>query len=257
MYNRGREWKISSSYERGLGKETGATMSKCKRGSILQTAIQKRKENINADSQQEEIHRIPTNHRQAERKLISSVRSGELEIDLSGKIWRVKMRKGIRGGGVQTISVKRRRAEHKTPLGYLQVRSMHNGKRIHALAHRLIWQYFFGDIPDGLIINHKNGIKNDNRPRNLEIVTYSESLKHAHRLGLIDQTGERNPNAKLSNKQVEEIRELYASGNYQQVDLAKMFNISFQTISKIVRGERRRKQAGPIVSGDQRRRHSK
>lgn len=232
-------------------------MQKSKRSGILQTTIQKQEESINTNSRQKEIRRIPSNHRQAERKIIAIVRSGELEIDSLGRIWRLKIRKGIRGGGVQTVSIKRRRAEHKVPLGYLQIRSMRNGKRIHASAHRLVWQHFFGDIPDGLIINHKNGIKDDNRPENLEVVTYSESIKHAYRFGLMDESGERNPAAKLSDNQVEEIRTLYITGNYRQVDLAKMFDISFQTISKIVKGERRKKQAGPIINGDQRKCYSK
>lgn len=120
------------------------------------------------------------------------------------------------------------------------------------MAHRLVWHYFFGPIPDGMCINHKNGIKDDNRPGNLEIVTYSENIKHAHRLGCIDQSGERNPNAKLSNAEVQEIRVLYSTGQYYQTDLAKKFGVSFQTISKIVRGERRGTQRGPVDSSDHR-----
>lgn len=30
-------------------------------------------------------------------------------------------------------------------------------------AHRLIWQYFNGDIPEGMIIDHINGVRDDNR----------------------------------------------------------------------------------------------
>lgn len=65
--------------------------------------------------------------------------------------------------------------------GYVQVSY---GGQFVALAHRLIWESVFGPIPRGLEINHKNGVKTDNRIRNLEAVTRSENMRHAYRLGL-------------------------------------------------------------------------
>ena len=174
------------------------------------------------------------------------------EIDETGCIWRLKKRLGCRWHGIKTINTPRQRAEHRTPLGYLQIRAMIGDRRLHGLAHRLVWQHFFGDLPDGMVINHKNGIKDDNRPENLEVVTYSENMKHAHANRLLDQRGERNPAAKLSNLQVTEIREEHATGKYQQQELARRFNVTFQAISKIVKGRSRQSQAGPIDTNDHR-----
>jgi hypothetical protein len=129
---------------------------------------------------------------------------------------------------------------------------MVDGHRVHALAHRLVWRVFFGPIPERLVINHINGNKSDNRPENLETVTPSENTIHAFRIGLRDQYGQINPAAILTNAQVEEIRCLYATGEYKQVDLANRYGVAFQTISKIVRGERRGKQGGQIDSTDHR-----
>lgn len=132
-----------------------------------------------------------------------------------------------------------RRAEHKTPLGYLQVRVMIGGKRYHVGAHRIVWTYFNGPIKPGFVVNHLNGIKADNRPENIEACSYSENTKHAHRTGLKDQRGEKNPAVKLTSAQVAAIRATYAAGGVSQAALGGLYGVSFKTISKIVRGERR------------------
>ena len=175
-----------------------------------------------------------------EEALYDLVRSGEWEIDEMGHVW------GTRKGA-------RVRIEHRTPLGYLQVRKMRNGIRLHTGAHRLVWRWFTGPIPDGLTINHKNGIKDDNRPENLEMATYSENMSHAFRTGLRGQWGEANPSAKLSNRQVEEIRSRYAEGDITQESLGQNYGVTFQTISSIVRGERRTRQMGPTADYTRRR----
>ena len=193
---------------------------------------------------------MPSNHRLAERKLIRLVISGEWEIDEKGYIWRNMVRKGLKGGGSHLIPVKKRRVEKKLPLGYLMVRATIDGKRINGLAHRLVWQDLYGDIPEGMIINHKNGLKDDCRPENLILSTYSENAIHAHDAGLKDQYGQKNPAVKLTDNQVAQIRLAYASGGYTMKDLGDKFNISFGHVSDIVRGKGRIKQGGPTQDKD-------
>ena len=41
-------------------------------------------------------------------------------------------------------------------------------------AHRIVWQLHNGQIPDGLQIDHINGIKDDNRIENLRLATHSQ-----------------------------------------------------------------------------------
>lgn len=221
------------------------SMQEKRDGDFLQAKSRRQKKGFAANAGLEAICRVPLNHRQAERIVIKAVQRGELEIDLQGRVWRVKTRRGLRMGGSHSVNTKRRRVEHKTG-EYLQVRVMENHKRTHATAHRLVWQFFFGNIPLGACLNHKNGIKIDNRPENLEVVSYAENLKHAFRTGLKDQHGELNPAARLTDNEVVEIRTLYATRKFTFEALGKQFATSPQTISKIVRGERRTKQAGPI-----------
>jgi len=185
--------------------------------------------------------------------LIAFVIDGTLEIDEKGRIWRLKKKMGCRWHGTKVVNVPRQRAEHRVPLGYLQIRGMVDGKRIYGFAHRLVWQHFRGNIPDGMVMNHKNGIKDDNRLENLEVVTYSENMRHAYRTGLASEWGERNPAAKLTDRQVEQIRFLYATGDHLQIDLAKQFGVAFGTISKIIRGEGRPQQGGIVDDSDHRR----
>jgi group I intron endonuclease len=50
-------------------------------------------------------------------------------------------------------------------------------------------------------------------------------------------SGEKNVNAKLSNKQADEIRNKYKTGKYLIQDLAKIYNLSRNTISKIIKNK--------------------
>lgn len=224
-----------------MDKKLNNSVQRKKSVSIFEANGAKRQNHQRTISQRKTISRISYN----ERVLISLVENGELLINKKGEIFRYKKKSGLKTGGVQIVTLKLpTRAEHKTPQGYLQIRAMTKGIRLHCGASRLVWQYFNGDIPKGLCINHKNGIKDDNRPENLEVVTYSENTKHAYRIGLIDEHGENNPAHKLKNKEVAKIRYLYAQTNMTQKEIAAIYNITHQTVSRIVRGESRIKQMG-------------
>lgn len=60
--------------------------------------------------------------------------------------------------------------------GYHQTRLQvyNNGKSI--LTHRLVWLTFVGEIEEGMVINHINGDKSDNRLENLEKVSHQENM---------------------------------------------------------------------------------
>lgn len=70
--------------------------------------------------------------------------------------------------------VRGRRIGKKTLSGYTEVRFVHNKKRLHILAHRLIFFIEHGYLPD--CIDHINRIKDDNRIENLRDVTIQQNM---------------------------------------------------------------------------------
>lgn len=166
---------------------------------------------------------------------------GELRIDPDGSVWRLAARRWNRWtGATQSIPCAPRRAEKETTLGYLQVRVMRDGIRVNALAHRLVFRHFNGPIPDGMLINHRNGMKADNRPENLELATPSENKIHAMKelkKGRLTQAGTANVMAKLTPEKAEEIRRRRTAGEPLKA-IAADFGISDRTVSKIALGHR-------------------
>lgn len=180
----------------------------------------------------------PEHWRRAEESVLPLVERGLLRVDLDGSVWRVAQeRRRPKSGGTVVIPCVERRAEHDTG-SYLQVRVMVDGVRHHAMAHRLVWRWFRGEIPEGLTVNHLDGVKSHNALANLDLATPSEQMVHAHATGLADQRGERNHRARLTDADVAIVHELRRQGQTQAA-IAERMGVSYQHISKIDRGERR------------------
>lgn len=107
------------------------------------------------------------------------------------------------------------------------------------LMHRVVWEACVGPIPDGLVINHKNGVKTDNRLTNLEVVTRAENNRHAYDTGLRvgGVFGEKNWNYRVTPTMRAEIQARLDRGE-TCASIAKVYGVDSSTVSKIKRGVR-------------------
>ncbi len=100
--------------------------------------------------------------------------------------------------------------------GYVVVRlTAERGRGRMYYLHRLVCAAFHGAPPtDKHVVNHLSGQKLDSRPSNLCWVTRAENNAHAAKLGLLKgrSAGTKNPNAKLTDEQVVEMRRLSREG---------------------------------------------
>lgn len=109
-----------------------------------------------------------------------------------------------------------------------------------APIHGLVAKAFLGAKPKGLQVNHKDGDKKNNTVENLEYVTPLGNTRHYLKLGLKKNFtyGETNGQSKLTQASVDKIKELWATKQYKQDQLATMFNTKQYNISKIVNDKR-------------------
>lgn len=117
--------------------------------------------------------------------------------------------------------------------GYGQFRANYHNYR----AHRVAYTLYHGDIPDGLVVCHTCDNRLCCNPSHMFLGTIRDNSLDAREKGRLP-TGERNGSSKLTYEQVAEIRALYATGNYSQMQIAAMFHVHQTLISAITRNVR-------------------
>ena len=116
--------------------------------------------------------------------------------------------------------------QYKSKHGYLRVALYENGKQKRVLVHRIVAMKYIPNPHNLPQVNHKNGIKTDNRVENLEWVTCKENIIHSYKNGL-------QPHAKKV--KCIETNEIFIS----QSEACKKYKISRTNLSYCVNGKRR------------------
>lgn len=101
---------------------------------------------------------------------------GYYEVSDRGRVRRAKPGKGTWRGRILALSA--------STNGYLFVRPNINGKTTTVYLHQVVATVFIGPCPKGLEVNHKDLVKTNNTPGNLEYMTHVENIRHAIKHGL-------------------------------------------------------------------------
>lgn len=107
-------------------------------------------------------------------------------------------------------------------------------------AHRIAWELIYGGIPEGLCVLHHCDNPACVNPKHLFLGTQIDNIRDRDKKGRVAHNyGEKNGRgtAKLTKKDVFEIRKLLQRGLTQK-EIAEMFGVVHQTISKIAIGIR-------------------
>jgi predicted XRE-type DNA-binding protein len=111
------------------------------------------------------------------------------------------------------------------------------GKYMTARAARKSWEWFYGPIGKELLVLHKCDNPSCVNPIHLFLGNSKSNVMDMHDKGRFPrQDGDFNFAAKITRKIAEEIRVLYASGNFTQLEIANKFKISRENVGHVVRG---------------------
>jgi hypothetical protein len=120
-------------------------------------------------------------------------------------------------------------AKNKDGYGQIKIDGVQMG------AHVISYELFVGTIPPGAFVLHSCDDPGCVNPDHLHLGDHQKNMDerkaHGHYANVM---GANNPMATLKDEQIAEIRRLYATGNYSQQELAKMFNSHQTSISQWV-----------------------
>lgn len=132
-------------------------------------------------------------------------------------------------GLIRVFKTKKSRSTNCPSKLYTYVNLFVDGKSKSFRVHRLVAEAFILNPNNYPCVNHINGQKKDNREENLEWCSYSQNTLHAYQTGLIIK------NKSFTTEVEQAIITLLRSKLCSTKDLSKLFNVSSETIAKLVR----------------------
>lgn len=156
------------------------------------------------------------------------------EVSNTGKIRGKERYVNIRDGRKRKVKSRIISTHFNKITGYECVCLKFKGKTEY--VHRFIAEAFIENPFSKKTVNHKNGIKSDNRIENLEWATQSENILHAFRTGLSSGKNRvKRKFRKLNPTQVKIIKECFSMG-FRNKEIADYFKVNNTLICNIKSG---------------------
>lgn len=122
-----------------------------------------------------------------------------------------------------------------TPNGYFRYSISKEHKRTYESVHRAVAIHFIPNPENKPFVNHKNGIKTDNRVENLEWCTAKENSAHAISTGLfVHQKGEQKSQSILNEDAVLEIRSINPKDIEAKIRLQQKYGVGRTAINDVI-----------------------
>ena len=102
-------------------------------------------------------------------------------------------------------------------------------------VHRIVAMIYCEGYQKSLVVNHKDGIRDNNHYSNLEWITPADNERHARKVLGKRLLGEKASRHKLKTNQVLAIRVMINDGKRLKL-ISEKYNVSTATISRIKRG---------------------
>lgn len=156
---------------------------------------------------------------------------GRYSVSKDGEVWSRarQLTRKTNGGGSVVQKVTRRKLTVRTFKSGHKVVTLCAGSRGEtALVHRLVLLAYIGPCPEGMECRHLDGNPANNHVSNLVWGTRSQNIldRNAHGCG---NAGSRNGHAKLTERNVQTIRQLRAYGAKLR-EIAHCYNVTPSTI---------------------------
>jgi hypothetical protein len=152
--------------------------------------------------------------------------------DIHGNFYSVcKRQHSINGGIIDNYRILHLKGS-VDKYGYTTYRITVDGIRKHLKGHRLMLNAWIGPHPE-LVVNHKDGNKQNNDLRNLEWCTVAENNRHAIETGLFDPYSIPQK-YKIPFCEWMTIYVLWKHCDYSQSELGRMYHCGHSTIKAVI-----------------------